>query len=1058
MKVCISCMDDDEEVVFRCKGDGGICSYQLCARCIRLAFCDSSGANSSFCALCKTPSAIDMIAAVCGKGAVMAVEQKLRGKVEFKLKEENLKKEASRTTANDLNETARKLFNDLAEEINLKCPRCRGAFHDYEGCNALTCGMPSCKAAFCAICLQDCGHDAHQHVRKTHGDLFDKNAFERSKIQRAKTHIELLMKKLSSEPFELKQLVLNHIEKAKLVESSSSVTDESTKMSSFIEMTKASLFLATRNDRLALLSSPEKYNGLKHIVRDDISPRCAIPNSYELSLRQTGTNNVYQIRLRHNISGDGKNWVTISNIEDHFKEHPKIESLLNVTAAMRCAVVALEGRPQLFQTFQDRDMPKGTQLGKDQVCIVLRSINRDGEVLYDEDMPYNLIVLGLNQNKRMMLLEEHVKRTPVAQLMFEPLCHMIGVGQSSSVVTALEMEVPKGLVELNEQQQQVAHPLRLKTAIEVAGPPGTGKTKTIVELVRALLQCTSFDILLLSERNGAINAVAEKFKDACISMRGKNGQVSDFDVWTSIMTYGSGESMGESTRLFTLDEKLRFHPELADLEEKRDLLNEATASLSKALRAVLAEIVKDFGNHFDESYAVSRSIEITKNKEELVSPLHIIGKLKEVTRDIQDLLNKTNEIGSRYLEEASTTDIIVRHSALLGRLIPIRTDKEREANDKHHWDRKDATRRMNYILHHFLDALKLDMFSSENASSLHHEKTKADEECRALHARLKQELPDLARLHMCTIGSSHMLTQCKNNPQDDLIEVFGEITLNDFKHEGETNTAKETIVIFDEAGCIPAYELLGLTRLGRTIKALVMVGDKHQLPPYDPSAGRRFDRKNSFGADRRRPSRPEPMRSLLDWSVLDADTGKILLTKQYRVPKDIAEMLNQRVYRGRYKTCPTANVPMSGLRMINTPWSECPKRKYVNPNEVEKGLDLLNRLSLDYKISSVLIITPYKNQQREFEYQISRRKKHEEFIEAAVLTIDQCQGQEADAVILSLVRRPTRFLTINRLNVALSRVRKILYVLTDFGDLKEACRDKDWECADLAGDLFMGSL
>jgi type I site-specific restriction endonuclease len=86
---------------------------------------------------------------------------------------------------------------------------------------------------------------------------------------------------------------------------------------------------------------------------------------------------------------------------------------------------------------------------------------------------------------------------------------------------------------------------------------GTGKTKTIVELVRALLQCTSLDILLLSERNGAINAVAEKFRDASLSVNGKNAKITDLNVWTSVMTYGSGESMGECTKLFTLEEKLR---------------------------------------------------------------------------------------------------------------------------------------------------------------------------------------------------------------------------------------------------------------------------------------------------------------------------------------------------------------------------------------------------------------------------------------------------------------------------------------------------------------------
>ena len=96
MSCCVACMDDDEDVVFRCKGDGGVCSYQLCAICVKMAFDDNSGASSSFCAMCKAPSALDMIASVCGQGAIIAVEQKLRGKIEFKLREENIKKGASR--------------------------------------------------------------------------------------------------------------------------------------------------------------------------------------------------------------------------------------------------------------------------------------------------------------------------------------------------------------------------------------------------------------------------------------------------------------------------------------------------------------------------------------------------------------------------------------------------------------------------------------------------------------------------------------------------------------------------------------------------------------------------------------------------------------------------------------------------------------------------------------------------------------------------------------------------------------------------------------------------
>jgi hypothetical protein len=88
MSLCVACMDEDEEVVYTCKGEGGACSYTLCAGCIRIAFDDKSGANSSFCAMCKTPSALDMIDAVLGKGAIIAVEEQLRKKVEFQCQEQ----------------------------------------------------------------------------------------------------------------------------------------------------------------------------------------------------------------------------------------------------------------------------------------------------------------------------------------------------------------------------------------------------------------------------------------------------------------------------------------------------------------------------------------------------------------------------------------------------------------------------------------------------------------------------------------------------------------------------------------------------------------------------------------------------------------------------------------------------------------------------------------------------------------------------------------------------------------------------------------------------------
>jgi superfamily I DNA and/or RNA helicase len=98
----------------------------------------------------------------------------------------------------------------------------------------------------------------------------------------------------------------------------------------------------------------------------------------------------------------------------------------------------------------------------------------------------------------------------------------------------------------------------------------------------------------------------------------------------------------------------------------------------------------------------------------------------------------------------------------------------------------------------------------------------------------------------------------------------------------------------------------------------------------------------------------------------------------------------------------------------------------------------------------------YKNQQREIQFQLKRASQRSPINvpEDRILTIDQCQGQEADVVIFSLVQRPTRFLTKNRLNVALSRTKKELIILGDRNDFRNASQNEGWDCKFLAQDIL----
>lgn len=79
--------------------------------------------------------------------------------------------EAGRTA--ERKERLMKVRNTIIEDVMyVRCPRCKTVILDYEGCDALVCAKAGCGCGFCALCLRDCGRDAHEHLvqERYHGN------------------------------------------------------------------------------------------------------------------------------------------------------------------------------------------------------------------------------------------------------------------------------------------------------------------------------------------------------------------------------------------------------------------------------------------------------------------------------------------------------------------------------------------------------------------------------------------------------------------------------------------------------------------------------------------------------------------------------------------------------------------------------------------------------------------------------------------------------------------------------------------------------------------------
>lgn len=277
---------------------------------------------------------------------------------------------------------------------------------------------------------------------------------------------------------------------------------------------------------------------------------------------------------------------------------------------------------------------------------------------------------------------------------------------------------------------------------------------------------------------------------------------------------------------------------------------------------------------------------------------------------------------------------------------------------------------------------------------------------------------------------------------DDTISKAAVITatLVGANHYTVRNLKYHTVVI-DEAG--QALEPACWIPILKAQK-VVMAGDHCQLPPTIKSA---------------EAAKQGLSKTLMEKLVALYPEAVVLLEEQYRMNETIAGFSSKEFYEGRLKAHPSVahrllfadDSPLLFIDTAGCGFDELYEGTSIsNPEEAHFLLKHLMQFVAGLKsiyalndFPSIAIISPYKHQVEVLkELVVSSPGLNEVAAFITVNTIDSFQGQERDAVYISMVRSNgdsiIGFLSdVRRMNVAMTRARKKLVVIGDSATISQ---------------------
>ncbi|MDD5702144.1 MAG: AAA domain-containing protein, partial [Dehalococcoidales bacterium] len=181
--------------------------------------------------------------------------------------------------------------------------------------------------------------------------------------------------------------------------------------------------------------------------------------------------------------------------------------------------------------------------------------------------------------------------------------------------------------------------------------------------------------------------------------------------------------------------------------------------------------------------------------------------------------------------------------------------------------------------------------------------------------------------------------------------------------------------------------------------------------------------------------------------------NKVKLTEQYRMVAPIRELISHCFYEdeltgGRTNidpvlcSCTGKSINWLSTSKLDKRFEQVAGHSRTNSEEASRICNIIS--SIDNKLvrkrvsdeKKVLILSGYDAQLRLLKSRINQIVRDIKILKIECLTIDQVQGREADIVVFSLTRSNQEsnvgFLKeLERVNVAISRARELLYIVGD---------------------------